>query len=374
MKEIKVALFGIGGFAANYIHALANPHRPGVHLVGAVDPFVRECALCPVYASAEELYAAQRPDLVIIGTPIQFHAAQAIAAFQHGCHVVVEKPLSADLASAQAMLQARDAAGKQLSVGFQLCYDPAMQALKRDVEVGVYGQPVSLRAIVLWPRNLAYYRRGSGWAGKKYDAAGNAVFDSVLSNATAHYLMNMLFVTGAPAALTDCVTYRANAIETYDTAVVKAVSKTGAELFIAVSHVAGEAHVQDPLLEYRFERGTIRFGAPGCRGERLTGVLANGQTRDYGVVGMGNMENVWNMVDVLREGAPVGCPGEVALWHVDVLEQMRCFQPEAIEIPAAYVREENEMRWVPGLAEELWRCYDKCALPADGLWTDAGGR
>ena len=74
MREIKVALFGIGGFAENYVHAMEKPKRPGVRLVGAVDPFVESCALCPVYATSEALYAAQQPDVAVIGTPIQFHA------------------------------------------------------------------------------------------------------------------------------------------------------------------------------------------------------------------------------------------------------------------------------------------------------------
>lgn len=363
MREIKVALFGIGGFAENYVHALEKPKRPGVRLVGAVDPFVKSCALCPVYATAEALYAAQQPDVAVIGTPIQFHAEQAADAFAHGCHVVVEKPIAADLAGAKAMLRARDKAGKHLSVGFQLCYDPAMLALKRDVDAGVYGAPVSLRAMVLWPRDHAYYHRGCGWAGKKRDAQGRPIFDSVLSNATAHYLMNMLFLTGAPASSVSCATYRANPIETYDTAVMKAASQTGAELFIAVSHAAGRAHAQDPMFEYAFERGVVRFGGRDVKGEHLTGQLADGQVRDYGVIGTGYMENLWNMVDAIRGGTPVGCPGEAALWHVAVLEEMRRLQPDAEPLPEAWIRQEDGMRWVPGLAEALWRCYDARTLP-----------
>lgn len=363
MKELKVALFGIGGYAENYVHAMEKPKRPGVRLVGAVDPFVKACAMCPVYATAEALYQAQRPDIVVIGTPIQFHAEQAANAFAHGCHVVVEKPIAADLAGAQAMLRARDKAGKRLSVGFQLCYDPAMLSLKKDVDAGVYGAPVSLRAMVLWPRDHAYYHRGCGWAGKKRDAEGRPIFDSVLSNATAHYLMNMLFLTGAPVTSLACATYRANPIETYDTAVVKAVSRTGAELFIAVSHAAGRAQTQDPMFEYTFEKGVIRFGAPGQKGERLTAVLADGRVRDYGAIGTEYMENLWNMVDAIRGDVPVGCPGEAALWHVDVLERMRGLQPEAIPLPEAWIREEDGMRWVPGLADSLRRCYDTQTLP-----------
>ena len=365
MKEIQVALLGVGGFAANYLHAMEKPHREAVRLVGAVDPFVRECALCPVYETAGALYAAHRPDLVIVATPIHFHVEQAIDAFAHGCHVVLEKPMAASVKGAREILRARDKANKKLSVGFQLCYDPAMRALKADARAGLFGAPVSLSAIVLWPRDRAYYRRGCGWAGKKYDAQGRPVFDNVLSNATAHYLMNMLYMTGAPVSSVQCATYRANPIETYDTAVLKAVSKSGAELFIAVSHAAGRAHEQQPMFEYVYEKATIRFGGVGTRGERLTAQFVDGREKDYGAVGQGYMENLWNMVDAIRGDVPVGCPGESALWHVDAVEKMRAYQPEATPFPESSIQETDDLRWVPGLSQTLWRCYEKRALPED---------
>ena len=363
MAEIKIALLGIGGFAANYLHALEKPQREDVRLVGAVDPFVRDCALCPVYATADALYEAHRPDLVVVATPIQFHAEQAVEAFEHGCHVAAEKPLAASVESAGEMLRARDKAGKKLSIGFQLCYDPAMRALKADVDAGLYGAAVSLRAIVLWPRDRSYYQRGCGWAGKRYDGQGRAIFDNVLSNATAHYLMNMLYIAGAPVSDLQCATYRANPIETYDTAVLKAVLENGAELFIAVSHAAGREFVQDPMFEYTYEKATIRFGGLGTRGTRLTARLADGRVKDYGVVGLGSMENLWNMIDAIRGEAPIGCPGECALWHVDAVEKMRVCQPEATPFPENRIWETDGLRWVSGLGKALLQCYEKRELP-----------
>ena len=56
MHEIKVALFGVGGYAANYLIAMVWPGREGVRLVGAVDPYCKACDLCSVYDTAEELF------------------------------------------------------------------------------------------------------------------------------------------------------------------------------------------------------------------------------------------------------------------------------------------------------------------------------
>ncbi len=364
MNELKVAVFGVGGFAANYIDALKQPRRDNVRLVGAVDPFVAEFDACPIYKTAEDLFAEQSPDLVCIATPIHFHAEQAVKAFEHGCHVMLEKPLSATVESAREIIAARDRAGKMLSIGFQWCHDPVVRAVKADADAGVFGKPVKLRSIVLYPREKKYFDRGSHWAGKKYDPEGRPIFDSVLSNATAHYLMNMLFMVSSPVDTLECATYRCNQIETFDTAVLKARAASGAELFIAVSHAAGRENEQQPMLEYTFERATVRYGARGCRGMNFTAEFSDGRVKDYGIEGRGRMEGLWNMVDAIRNGSNIGCSGEQALLHVDAIQKMRNAQPEAIEFPKKWVLDDGGMLWIPNLKEKLFECYQNRALPA----------
>jgi len=357
MEEIKVALFGVGGYAANYLYAIKNPKRPGVRLVGAVDPFVQTCDMCPVYASAEELYAHCQPDLTIVATPIHWHPEQAVAAFAHGSHVLLEKPMAATMKGVSDILRARDHGNRKLGVGFQLCADPAIRALKRDVDAGLYGAPVSLKVIVLWPRDHTYYHRSCGWAGKRYDPQGRPIFDNVLSNATAHYLLNMLFMTGEPLVSLTCATYRANDIETFDTAVLHGVSETGATIFIASSHAADPAYTQQPVLAYEYEKGTICLGRLGGEDERLTVHLRDGSVTDYGLAGQTYMPCLWNMVDAIRADAEIACSGETAALHVDTLEKMRTLQPEAAPFPPSCVREQGSFTWVPGLAEYLIECF-----------------
>ncbi|MBR6499856.1 MAG: Gfo/Idh/MocA family oxidoreductase [Clostridia bacterium] len=365
MNEIRVALFGTSGFAANYLDAFKNPKRENVRLVAAVDPYASDFSLCPLYADAEKMYAEAKPDVAIIATPIQLHREQAEQAFRHGCSVVLEKPLAGCEADARAILAARDRAGKLLNVDYQMCYDPVIRAVKRDADSGMFGAPLDLKVIVLWPRGFTYYGRSTHWAGRKYDACGRAVFDSVLNNATAHYLMNMLFMTGAKAENVQCRTFRANDIETYDTAVMKATS-AGARLFIAVSHAVGNAEIQEPIFEYRYEKATLRFGAPGVRGSDFTAHFSDGKTVNYGKVEQPYNANLWNMVDALRQGAPILCSGEIALLHTQALESMRTVQPDSEPFPAAMISADESMLWVEGLADTLWQAFKTEKLPELG--------
>ncbi len=366
MKEIKTAIFGTGGYAANYLYAILHPERPDVRLVGAVDPFAEKCDLCPLYASGEELFAHCRPDLVIVATPIHFHAEQAVTAFEHGCHVAVEKPIAPTMQEVRDILKARDKAGKLLSVGYQLCAEPMMRAVKQDIEEGRFGVLLQMRAIVLWPRDAGYYHRGSGWAGKKYDGEGRPIFDNVLSNATAHYLMNMLYLAGSAFTQIQCATFRANPIETFDTAVVKGQTANHAKAEIAVSHAIDPAMAQDPMWEYTFENAVLTFGGRGTTGGSITARFWDGSIVQYEQEHP-FLPNFWNMIDAIRGEDTICCTGEIAALHTQAMEDMRSIRPEAAPFPKSWLAQRNGYTYVPGLAEALFDCYEQRKMPVWNL-------
>ena len=250
--------------------------------------------------------------------------------------------------------------------GFAMMNTAQTSAAKRDADSGLFGAPLDMKVIVLWPRGFTYYGRSTHWAGRRYDSDGRAVFDSVLNNATAHYLMNMLFMTGAPAENVSCRTFRANDIETYDTAVMKATS-AGAKLFIAVSHAVRPDEKQEPMFEYRYEKAVLRYGKPGGeRRKEFTATFNDGREINYGSVEQEYIENLWNMVDALRLGTPILCDGETALLQAQALESMRRAQPESVPFPARLVSTDGSMNWVEGLAGSLWQAFRTESLPELG--------
>src|SRR5919107_1167182 len=66
------------------------------------------------------------------GTPV------AMAA-EHGCAILVEKPIAASLEDADAMIAACDAAGVPLMVGYILRFEPAYARIHQAVEAGNVG-------------------------------------------------------------------------------------------------------------------------------------------------------------------------------------------------------------------------------------------
>ncbi len=375
MDKLRVLLVGIGGYASVYVRELTmRGGAGGIEAAGVVDPFAEKS---PVYEDAkrltsvfchslEEFYASHAADLAVVGTPIPLHAPQAVYCMEHGSHVLLEKPVAGALEDAGRIIEAKNRTGRQVAIGFQWCSDPAMNLFRRDVQAGVFGEILSMRALVLWPRDIAYYQRTSGWAGRKYDKAGHPIFDSVLSNATAHYLENMLWVANRELTDIEVATARANPIETFDTIVLR--GKLGkADLTYAATHAGGRAIVQDPMFEYIFEKGKITFGGYRNPDDDLIFRFSDGTVRSYGESHISNglkpMHKLWNFVDVIRNGGRPDCTLEEGMLHTRVISAVHALQPDSYVFPQDQVRLDRGMYWVPGLCDRLIRCYEERELP-----------
>ena len=75
-------------------------------------------------------------DAVYIATPVHGHVEQVLAAAAAGKHVLCEKPLGLDVAEAQRVVEACDAAGVKLGVGllmrFHACHRTALDLVKQS--------------------------------------------------------------------------------------------------------------------------------------------------------------------------------------------------------------------------------------------------
>jgi predicted dehydrogenase len=68
-------------------------------------------------------------DAVVVTSPAGTHAEVVLAALDAGLHVFVEKPMCITLADCDAIIAARDRAGKVVQVGTMKRYDPAVEAM-----------------------------------------------------------------------------------------------------------------------------------------------------------------------------------------------------------------------------------------------------
>jgi predicted dehydrogenase len=92
------------------------------------------------YGNFEDLLADKDIDLVDICTPTHLHEPMALAAFQAGKHVLVEKAIALEIKQADAMLKAAARAGKLLMVAHVLPFFPEFAFAHVAISGGEHGK------------------------------------------------------------------------------------------------------------------------------------------------------------------------------------------------------------------------------------------
>ena len=138
---MKICLAGGGAFGKKHLDGLKNIDGVEVtSLVGRVEEATRKMAeenSIP-FATTDYTEALQRTDVdaVILATPTQMHAAQAIEAMQAGKHVEIEIPIADSLADAQAIDAAQKETGLVAMGGHTRRFNPSHQWVHNKIKAG----------------------------------------------------------------------------------------------------------------------------------------------------------------------------------------------------------------------------------------------
>lgn len=339
MSAPRTALVGIGGYGRVHLRHLLDFHRRRELVLTAAVAFPPEpdtavlaelrAIGCEVLESFEALLAALprlRVDLAVVPTPIHLHARMTMALVRAGVDVLVEKPLAATMEDATSMVEVARTTGRSVAVGFQYLHAPEVRALKQRLLTGAIG---SLRRLVVhaaWPRSHSYYARNA-WAGQlKVD--GDWVLDSPVSNAMSHFLMVMLYLAGREeASLAQPVRlaaelYRAQAIDSFDTAVLRLETADGLQLDFYGTH--SSASVGRPSLRIEGTAGTAEWVQDAHA--RLNG--ATGAWEQRAAPESNTRERMLRDVLARRRGDPIMiCTPAMAAVHVHCFTELHRLMP-----------------------------------------------
>ena len=116
------------------------------------------------------LLQADRPDGVIVATPNQLHVVNGLACVEAGIPMLMEKPVSDDVASGWELVAATEQAGVPMLVGHHRRHSPLIQQAKAIVASGAIGRVTTVNGLCwfLKPFELlrhAAWRRQPGAAG-----------------------------------------------------------------------------------------------------------------------------------------------------------------------------------------------------------------
>ena len=140
---MRIALAGAGAFGEKHLDGLKNIDGVTVTSVvgGDLEPTQAVAAKYGIgHATADlgETLARDDVDAVILCTPTQMHAAQAIACMDAGKHVQVEIPLADSWADAQAVLAKQKETGLTCMVGHTRRFNPSHQYVHNRIKAGEF--------------------------------------------------------------------------------------------------------------------------------------------------------------------------------------------------------------------------------------------
>ncbi len=257
MKPLKIALAGIGGFGAVHVSAVRQLEADGLaKAIAFAEPNANADGASKLQAQGLRAYTdyfqmlAQEPelDLVCIATPIHWHYPMAMAAFERGLHVFLEKPPVVRIQDLRHLITLAEQHGCFCAIGFHDIARANIITLKHRLCGGALGRISSVHAHCCWQRDSAYYSR-SNWSGKtRFDGA--LILDGPMNNSCSHVLNMAAYLAGsepyefARPVQVQAELYRAGNIEGEDTNCLRASMENGAELCIHLTQCASENHAR----------------------------------------------------------------------------------------------------------------------------------
>ncbi|HTH26874.1 MAG TPA: Gfo/Idh/MocA family oxidoreductase [Sphingobium sp.] len=140
---MRIALVGAGAFGEKHLDALKI--IDGVEIASVISRRAEQAAAVAEKYGArhsgtelEEALARPDVDAVILCTPTQMHAAQAIACMEAGKHVQVEIPLADSWGASQAVLAKQQETGLTCMVGHTRRFNPSHQWVRQRITAGQF--------------------------------------------------------------------------------------------------------------------------------------------------------------------------------------------------------------------------------------------
>ena len=166
---MRIALAGAGAFGEKHLDGLKN--IDGVEIASVISRRAEQAAEVAAkygapHSGTELSEALERDDVdaVILCTPTQMHAEQAIACMEAGKHVQVEIPLSDSWSDAEAVLEKSRETGLVCMVGHTRRFNPSHQYVHNRIVAGEFAvQQMDVQTYFFRRKNMNAKGEARSW-------------------------------------------------------------------------------------------------------------------------------------------------------------------------------------------------------------------
>ena len=200
MDKLRLGIIGMGNMGSGHLGYYLNGESPRVEITAFADTDPEKLRRAKdrlpsaaAFDSADALIESGLADAVLIAVPHYDHPTIAIKAFEHGLHVLTEKPAGVYTRQVREMNEAAKCSGKAFGIMFNQRTNPIFAKAREIVRSGQLGDTKRLVWIVTnWYRTQAYYDSGS------WRATWNGEGGGVLLNQAPHNLDLWQWIFGMP--------------------------------------------------------------------------------------------------------------------------------------------------------------------------------
>jgi len=160
MKKIGVAVIGTGFWGKNHARVYKELAETELIAICDIDPqrakAVADQFGAKPYTNAAKMLKNKDIEAVSVCTWSTALAKEATKAVQAGRHVLVEKPMAANVKQAENLLKKAEKEGVHLTVGFLMRFIPGLQSIKKAVQDKTIGELVcaSGKRVSQWPERI----------------------------------------------------------------------------------------------------------------------------------------------------------------------------------------------------------------------------
>ena len=209
---MKIGILGTGMIVKSLMQTIERLHFSYVALLGTPDTVVETRNICKehgldkYYLDYDEMLDSDI-DTIYVALPNHLHAGFAKKALMHDKHVIIEKPITANVSQLKELIQIAKAHRRMLFEAINIHYMPVYHALKNDI-----GQVGDIKIVSLnysqYSSRYDAFKRGNILPAFNPRLAGGAIMDLNVYN--IHFAVGLF---GKP----ERVVYQANIQQGIDT-------------------------------------------------------------------------------------------------------------------------------------------------------------
>lgn len=149
IRVLRVGIVGCGKIADGHVEQVRATGRGEVVAVCDREPLMAEQLAVRLgvparYSDMAEMLERERLDVLHVATPPDSHVPIAMAAFDAGCHVFMEKPFALDAQATASILDRAEACGRKVGVNYLYNFESPGLALEQMLARGELGELVHL--------------------------------------------------------------------------------------------------------------------------------------------------------------------------------------------------------------------------------------